>query len=42
MKTYNEVTMERVDSDLKELVAILQSDFYGGLNEFINLIEQVS
>ncbi|CAB1335350.1 unnamed protein product [Coregonus sp. 'balchen'] len=39
---YNEVTVERVNNDLKKLVDFFQSHFYGGLNEFINLMEQAS
>uniref|UniRef100_A0A8L0DVA8 Apolipoprotein B n=1 Tax=Oncorhynchus mykiss TaxID=8022 RepID=A0A8L0DVA8_ONCMY len=39
---YNEVTVDRVNNDLKELVDFFQSHFYGGLNELIYLMEQAS
>lgn len=41
-EAYNSINMKRVNDDIKELIDILQSHFYGGLNEFIDLMRQAS
>ncbi|XP_067470643.1 apolipoprotein B-100 [Thunnus thynnus] len=41
-EAYNSLSMKHVNDDIKEFISILQSHFYGGLNEFIDLMRRAS
>lgn len=38
-EAYNSISMEGVNDDIKESISILQSYFYGGINQFIDLMK---
>lgn len=38
-EAYNSISMEGVNDDIKEFISILQSYFYGGINQFIDLMK---
>ena len=40
-EVFNGMSMKRVNSDLEDLISIFQSHLYGGLGEFISLLEEV-
>lgn len=41
-EVYNALNMERVNNDTTELISILQSHLYGGLNESVDLMRRAS